>query len=180
MQVEVLAGIVDGALRDVANGVVSQLGSVPCFARDRVAEGEVRIVNVLDDEAAIRGQPVDMGGALLLAAAPDGPTRVSPDRIHGEYSFGVTPVVVSVIHRGVADDGAARLRQTYVAMRAVVLALAAYFARRADDGARVINEVTLLRVDGLTYGAVQDDGGGTIGAVAFTVAALDKRAQRKV
>jgi hypothetical protein len=52
-----------------------------------------------------------------------------------------------------------------------------YFMDRNETRGR--NDVQLVGIpSGLSYGLVQDDGLGALGAVVFTVEAFDKRAQR--
>lgn len=175
MQLEVVRELV-AALETASYGVAAQLTTLP--RDDQTATGILNlgltIVDGTSDAAMLKGEQLPRGQDLLLLVAPDGPTTYADGGIKGEYSLGTTPVAITVVHRG-ARTVVQKQEDCQYVLRAAVLALKHYFTARGITRQR--NEVTLLRLTGLTGGLVQDDGAGALGAIAFTVEALDKRAQ---
>lgn len=176
MQIEVVRELVD-ALNNVTTGVVAQLASLPMDVGDTVT-ASILVVDGTKDDNVVKGNQVAVSDAeIMLLVTPDGPTNTFDKKVRAEYSYGITPVAVTAAHRGNGRP-AKKLQDIEYVLRAVVLAVKAYFAQRQEN--RLRNQVKLLLVENLSYGLVADDGLGALGAVVFTVDALDMRAQRTV
>ena len=176
MQLEVVRELVD-ALNDVTDGVTPQLATLPKDTGDSVT-ASILIVDGTRDDDVVKGEQIASGEAdIMLLVTPDGPTVTHDKRVKAEYSYGTTPIAVTAVHRGNAEP-ARKVQDIEYVLRATVLALKAYFARRQEN--RLRNEVKLLETESLSYGLVADDGLGALGAVVFIVHALDMRAQRTV
>lgn len=176
MQLEVVRELVD-ALNDLTDGVATQLASLPMDVGDAVAASILVVDGTKDDNVVKGNQVANSDAEIMLLVTPDGPTTTFPHKVKAEYSYGTTPIAVTAAHRGNGMPSK-KLQDIEYVLRAIVLAFKAYFARRQDS--RVRNQVKLLLVQNLQYGLVADDGMGALGAVVFTVDALDMRAQRTV
>lgn len=181
MQLEVVREIAR-ALADAEDGAVAQLVALPKDAGQTVP-GSLAVVDGTSDDQAAKGEQLTRGAAeIMLLVVPDGPTVTVPKLVPGSaqangmrFANGVTPVAITVVHRGNRMP-AQKVQDVGYVMRACVMTLAAYFAQ--GEAGRTRNQVTLLQANSVTYGLVADDGLGAIGAVTFTVDALDRRAMR--
>ncbi len=176
MQLEIVRELVD-ALNDNTTGVAAQLSALPKDTGDTVT-ATLLVVDGTKDNDLVKGEQIPSGEAdIMLLVTPDGPTITQDKRVKAEYSYGTTPIAVTAVHRG-NNEPARKVQDIEYVLRAVVLSFKAYFARRQEN--RLRNEVKLLETENLSYGLVADDGLGALGAVVFTVHALDMRAQRTV
>jgi hypothetical protein len=176
MQLEIVRELVR-ALEDPDDGILAQLVGLPKDAGDSVTTDIIVVDGTRDDQLAKGEQVQRMDAEVMLLVTPDGPTVTSKQNIKAEYAFGTTPIAITVVHRGNGAP-AKKVQDVEYLLRACVLVVKTYFGQREEG--RIRNEVTLLRTAGLQYGLVADDGLGALGAVVFTVDALDKRAQRTV
>jgi hypothetical protein len=174
MQLEVARSLVD-ALGHHEYGIQVQLATLPTDEADDVATLVPVIVDGTKDRDEVTGSQFPAASTLLVLVTLDGPTTTRSGTAKGEFSFASTPIAVTVVHRGSAPIET-KVAQAEYMLRAIVLAVKAFFDR--PQGERTRNEVTLLEATSVRYGLVQDDGMGALGAVVFTVDALDKRAQR--
>jgi len=177
VRLEVVKGITE-ALKDGASGLLAKLLSMPLPAGVTVLDGQssIEIINGLDDDDLVKGENLDRGRDILLLVTPDGGTSFTPANFRGsQVSLGVTPVAVTVIHRGMRTPSQ-KIRDAECVIRAILLSLTDFF----NNSARLNNEVILLRLSDVTYGLVQDDGVGAVGAVVFNVQAFDKAIQALV
>ena len=180
MYLEVVREVVR-ALNDTDDGVAAQLAALPKDAGQSV-DSDLTIVDGTSDDFAAKGEQITRSAEIMLLVTPDGPT-VTSERLKGgsresngmSFSQGATPVAITVVHRGNRQP-AQKVQDAAYVMRACVLTLTAYFAQ-SEDG-RIRNQITLLKAYSVIYGLVADDGLGAIGAVTFTVDALDKRTIR--
>lgn len=172
MQLEVIESI--GSY--VAANLQANVDALPRYAAD-TATLAVGVVWVSSDDEAAKAETVARSDKpIMVVVAPDGPTRTVKTKIKTEYSYGVTPIAVTIYHRGSATGLSQRLRQSLIVARGIVNTMEKLFAQ--DQDARSSNEVVLLQTESLAYGAIQDDGAGGIAAVVFTVHSLDKYNQR--
>jgi hypothetical protein len=176
MQLEIVREIVD-ALNDVTTGVSAQLATLPKDVGDTFT-ASMLVVDGTKDDDLIKGEQISSGEAeVMLLVTPDGATVTNSKGVKAEYSYGSTPIAITVVHRGNGMPSKKFQDVEYV-LRSTVLSVKAYFALRQEHRER--NQVKLLLVQNLSYGLVEDDGIGALGAVVFYVDALDMRAQRTV
>jgi hypothetical protein len=174
VQLEVVREIVR-ALSDPDRGVAAQLLNLPRDVED-VEPAAPEVIDGTSDDALVKGEQLPRGKDILVLVTPDGPTVTRGSNVKGEYSYGTTPVACTVVNRSEAT-AAEQSEQVYYVLRAIVLSVRDYFMDRNETRGR--NDVQLVGIpSGLSYGLVQDDGLGALGAVVFTVEAFDKRAQR--
>lgn len=176
MQLEIVRELVD-ALNDMTDGVAVQLAALPMDAGDTVTSTVLVVDGTKSDNIAKGNQVADGDADIMLLVTPDGPTVTQQKNVHGEYSYGTTPIAITAVHRGNRQP-AQKVQDVEYILRATVLTIKEYFGNRQDQ--RLRNQVKLLSTQGLSYGLVADDGLGALGAVVFTVDALDMRAQRTV
>ena len=176
MQLEIVRELVR-ALEDPDDGILAQLVALPKDVGDVVTSDIIVVDGTKDDHLAKGEQVQRLDAEMMLLVTPDGPTVTSKHNIKAEYAFGTTPIAITAVHRGNGTP-AKKVQDIEYLLRACVLVVKVYFGQREDG--RIRNEVTLLRTANLAYGLVADDGLGALGAVVFTVDALDKRAQRTV
>lgn len=174
MQLEIVRALAE-AVRHPETGVTAQLVDLP-VTQDDDKPVKVEIIDGSEDVDVAAGT-LPISGEVMLLVTADGPSTTEDGGVKGEYSYATTPMAFLVVHGG-AVNNAQKRRQAWSVLRATVLALKAYFSRRQD--ARETNQVVLLRTTHLTYGLVDRDGVGAIGAVVLGVQSLDKRAQRTV
>lgn len=174
MRLEIVRSLAE-ALGDVTTGVNAQLVDLPTDPGDNLTGVKVFVTDQTQDPFTAMGENIPRGVDFLAYVVADGPTVTERANIKGEYSLGTTPIAITVAHRGAAEPDK-RLSQVEYVMRAIVLSVAAFFA--SPEANRVRNQITIMRTSTLAYGLIADDGAGALGAVTFTVQALDKRAQR--
>lgn len=175
MQLEVVRAIAE-ALLHPHTGLEAQLATLPIDTGDARPSG-LHVVDGTKDDAVQTGDQLPRGTEILVLVTPDGPTLTVPEALRGgEWSVGTTPVACTVVHRG-SRGPAEKAQDAEYVCRTITLALKAYFLDR-DQTYRTRNEVRLLKAQGVTYGIVQDDGMGALGAVVFRVQSIDLRAQR--
>lgn len=170
-----LCTLIATALQDGTHGVAQQLTTLPIFG------GDARPVNVLvvdgtRDDNAVQGEQLpETTAVIMILVTPDGPTRYKAANVHGQGSVAETPVALTVFHNG-ARQPAEKVRDVGYVLRAIIISLNQWY--EFGGNTRKANEVNVTKLTGVSTGLIQHDGLGGLGAVVFTIEALDKRAQR--